>query len=246
MTADRVFGAVRGFVLRQWWIVLIAVAGAVVASMALTPGNRDTYRAEAGVAVDTGVIGRSPGAPGPDRLLRETKGRAFREALAHTLGVEAGEVAGVRVYTQGTPTERVMVSFDDEDKAKAERVSDAGGALVVEIALGLASAEISRQNAFVAQTEKAITTLEEVDPETGWERADLAFKLRELNMGLVDAQTLLANYDNCYVYSGDVNVSTKGAAATSLELAAGVGFIGLVAGIGVGLARERRTAKKAG
>lgn len=240
MTPKRIAMAAAGAVQRQWWIVALAVLAAGVAGYALAFDQQTTYVARATLHVDSSILARVSGLPGPERLIKAVGTDAFRQQLSSRVGIDPAELgSSLRAYTVGSPADSLVLQYTGEDETVAGQVADAAAAATLDQVQVLGATELERQDLIISETEALLTSLDPVKMETEWERADLEFRKWQAKRELADAQATRATYERAYVYEGDLAVTTQSASGKRLNGAVGAAVIGLVAGLLLALVRER-------
>lgn len=240
MTPKTIATAAVGAVQRQWWIVVVAMLAAAVSGYALAYDQQTTYAARATLRVDSSILARVSGLPGPERLIKAIGAESFRGALASQTKVPADEIkTSLKAYTVGSPADTFVLQYTGTDSEQAKLVASAAAASTMKAVTELGATELDRQAAVIADTEALLATLESIIVETDWERADLAFRTWQARRELADARALQATYDRAYVLEQDVSVTASSAAGKRLNDAVGAAVIGLVAGLLLALVRER-------
>lgn len=241
MTLRSVATAAVSAVQRQWWIVAVVVLAAAIAGYVLAMDEETTYSARATLQVDSSILARVSGLPGPERLLKAVGARDFRSEIASRTGVdEATLETAMRAYIVGSPAESFVVEFSGTDETVARQVADAAAIATVEEVKRLGATELERQALNISETKALLQSLESLRVTTDWERADIEFRRWQARRDLADLEALNSRYSRAYVYEGNVVVSKKSASSKQLEAVTGAALIGMVSGLALAALREHQ------
>lgn len=240
MTPKKVAAALMSAAKRQWWIVALAMVAGLAAGYVMAMDQQTTYAARATLHVDSSTLARVSGLPGPERLLKAIATDEFRAGLSSATDVPAGELkSSLRAFTVGAPAESFVLEYTSVDSAEAEKVAAEAAAAALDKVSELGATELERQAKVIAETQAFLDTLGTVKVETEWEKADIAFRTWQARRELTDATALHATYERAYVLEGDTSVTASSASSKRLSDAVGAAIVGLAAGLGLALVRER-------
>lgn len=245
---------------RQWYIVAVAMAVAVVAAgvyVATKAKPETTYAATSHVNLINGTS-EIVGLPTIDAMIASVSSDEVREFTAERLGVAPGKVPAASAEVNAKNTRVVDITVKSPDRAAAERAAEAYAQAVrkrvlvemypqmdyTERKIESLKARVDRLDARIAEVRKRLssrnlTAAERIAYES------MAFQLEEAKFEPEDeiqsSELALAQYAQYVYVDGEPKVKRSapaGALASDLLRAA---VLGLLAGLGLAWVRERRT-----
>jgi len=248
MTSEKLLSATISAFRRQWWVVLIAVGVAAGVGFFSASSIQTIYTGQASIVIDPATVSKGIGIPEAEILLTNLQSVAFRERAAGPTGVTAAELrSNARIYTTGTPQDRLITEYSSPNEQVARDVAQVLATIAVEEARAMGAVELDKQRSVVAETSATIAELEKFEGTDSWQRSDVAYKVWSLKKDLASSQAALSLAEGAYAYDGTAvaNVSTS-AGSGRLARTAAAAFAGLIAGLGLALVRERQGMPVAG
>ncbi len=233
-------GAVR----REWWLVLLVVAVAMIGTILATSGGVASYTGSATVYIDYPAVNRFPPLFYGDRMLELIQSPAFFNALSEKTGIPVEDIrANMRTSAQGKFLDKLAIRYTADTEAEAEEAADKLAAAVIEYAGEVGAVETDRQAAVIAVNEDAVAKIEvllETVRAQGepYQEADLVSKLAMHEAEIINTATALRAIEDAYTYDGVVKVDGGTASTLRIDALAGALLAGLVAGIGIAALRE--------
>jgi hypothetical protein len=251
MDPDQLMTRVRGFVGREWWLVLVTVAASVAAAALVGAGVQASYQAQSTFIADTSLSAKYKGIPIPDDVVRDVGTAQVRSAIAASLGISAADVGGLRLSGFGNPQNRLLVAFSSPDRARSVAVVRAADAAVLGYAAMRTAVDRSNYQQAMDDADAAIAKLQAslaAGPLDTWQRADLEFKVWQAQQARVLAKDSVDILSTVYQVQGEPTVSTasKTSALVSRVAAGALAglFVGLLlAGVREALRRRRDAAR---
>lgn len=247
MSVENLWSFLVGAIRRQWWLIVVAVVVATAVGFFATSGAKTEYTGRATVIIDSAVVSKGTGIPEAEPLLKNLQDADFFESVAAEAGMTPSELSsGSRVYTTGTPQDRLITEFTSSDASVAEKTAAILAKAAVAEARAMGKVEIDKQTAIVESTRAAIAELEAFQGDD-YERLDLSFKVWQLKKDLASGEASLILAERAYVYDGNTRVAqTVTASRERVSAAAAAAFAGLIAGLALALMRERKNFQAAG
>ncbi len=248
MSTENLMPALAGLLRRQWWLIVISLVVAAIVGFVASSGQQTLYVGSATIVVDPATVSKGVGIPEAELLLKSIQSDAFREKVATNVGATAAELkADAKVYTTGTPQDRLVAEFTSPAEGRADAVAAALAGTIVAEAKSMGAVEIEKQRQIVQETSNAVAQLEAFKGTNAWEQSDVAYKLWTLKKDLASAKATLALDENAYAYDGSSSVKVSGAAdQRRLATTGAAAFLGLIAGLGLAILREWRGVRAAG
>ena len=248
MKVEHLWSFLVGAILRQWWLIALTIVVAAGVGFFATSGAQTEFTGRATVVIDSAVVSKGSGIPEAEPLLKNLQADTFFESVAATAGMTPSELSsGAKIYTTGTPQDRLIAEFTSPDEALAERVAAALAEAAVAEARAMGKVELDKQRAIVENTRAAIADLEQFRGTSEWERTDVVYKVWQLKKDLASGEAALTLAERAYVFNGETSVSqTVTASRDRISAAVAAAFVGIIAGLALALIRERRRLSVAG
>lgn len=231
----------RDVVRREWWLVAIVIAGAVVGAALMGGGAKTTYQAQTTFLADTTILNRYKGIPTPDDVVRDVGTPAARASIAEVLGLKASDVSGLRLSGFGNPQNRLLVSFSSPDRDRALAVVRAADDAVLQYVAKRTVVERVNYQTAVDQADVTIARLESALGEASlvrWQRSDVEFKLWQVRQSRIQSKDIVDILSGVYqVHIEPSAVATSGSSALVTRSAAAV-LVGLFLGLVLAGGRE--------
>ncbi len=224
---------------REWWVVAVAFAVAVAIGAVLASGGAATYSAKATVNIDSATVTRNPGLAPPNQVQLAVLSTDSKQAVAKAVGVNAGDLATVRVAVVGSPPTQLTLTYSSKDKDEAARVVKAMQSQALAAVPELSAREIARAQTLVAQTEAALRSM----PATGSvsdpaKAADLAYQRWNVGVQLTGFKSNLDSLQQAYTPGPSVTVVRQSAVLSTGKTLAAAGLLGLALGVAIAGVRE--------
>ncbi|PKQ20916.1 MAG: hypothetical protein CVT66_02515 [Actinobacteria bacterium HGW-Actinobacteria-6] len=248
MKVENLWSFLVGAIVRQWWLIALTVVVAAGVGFFATSGAQTEFTGRATVVIDSAVVSKGSGIPEAEPLLKNLQSDRFFESAAAAAGMTPSELSsGSRVYTTGTPQDRLITEYTSPDQDLAEKTAAILAQAAVDEARAMGKVELDKQAAIVENTRAAIADLEQFKGSSEWERTDVVFKVWQLKKDLASGEAALTLAERAYVYDGNTKVSqTVTASRDRMSSAVAAAFAGLIAGLALALIRERRRMQAAG
>lgn len=248
MKVENLWSFLVGTIVRQWWLIALTVVVAAGVGFFATSGAQTEFTGRATVVIDSAVVSKGSGIPEAEPLLKNLQSDAFFASVAATAGMTPAELSsGAKIYTTGTPQDRLIAEFTSPDKVMAEKTAAVLAQAAVAEARAMGKVELDKQRAIVENTRAAIADLEVFKGTSEWERTDVVFKVWQLKKDLASGEAALALAERAYVFSGETSVAqTVTASKDRMSAAVAAAFVGIIVGLALALTRERLRLQAAG